>query len=171
MSQRVVPRVRKAAADPRRGAVAVEFAFVMPFFFVLLFGIIEAGRAIEVAHILITAAREGARLGSMEKEDVLGDDQSAAEKIEQDIRNFLTASGIPGDAATIEITTVPDTAGGSAVPFSFEDPENDLAMYQITVSIPFSAVTYCPPPLQKYLTNQDLTRVVVFRNGRAAVAG
>ena len=44
-----------------RGQALVEFALVAPFFFMLLFSIIEFGRAIYYIQILNNAAREGAR--------------------------------------------------------------------------------------------------------------
>jgi hypothetical protein len=44
-----------------RGQALVEFAFVAPLFFLLLFGIIEAGRFIFYYEVLNNATREGAR--------------------------------------------------------------------------------------------------------------
>ncbi len=46
---------------PGAGQALVEFAFVAPLFFLLLFGIIEAGRFIFYYEILNNATREGAR--------------------------------------------------------------------------------------------------------------
>jgi Flp pilus assembly protein TadG len=48
----------------RRGVAAVEFAFVLPFILILLLGMWEEGRAIQVNQILYNAAREGARQAS-----------------------------------------------------------------------------------------------------------
>jgi Flp pilus assembly protein TadG len=49
----------------RRGAAAVELAFVVLFFFIpVLFGVWEAGRLIEVQQIISNSAREGARLAA-----------------------------------------------------------------------------------------------------------
>lgn len=44
-----------------RGQAMVEFAIVAPLFFLLLFGIIEAGRFVFYHEILANATREGAR--------------------------------------------------------------------------------------------------------------
>lgn len=44
-----------------RGQALVEFAFVAPIFFLLLFGIIDFGRYVYYVQILNNAAREGAR--------------------------------------------------------------------------------------------------------------
>jgi Flp pilus assembly protein TadG len=48
----------------RRGAAAVEFAVVLPLLFLLLIGIWELGRIIQVQIIMNNAARDGARLAA-----------------------------------------------------------------------------------------------------------
>jgi Flp pilus assembly protein TadG len=45
----------------RPGASIVEFAVIAPVMFVILFGIIEVGRALMVMHLLSEVARESAR--------------------------------------------------------------------------------------------------------------
>ena len=49
---------------PRRGAAAVEFAFLAPVVFALLLGLWQVGRIIEVKQLMDNAAREGARLAA-----------------------------------------------------------------------------------------------------------
>ncbi|MEJ7749458.1 MAG: TadE/TadG family type IV pilus assembly protein, partial [Candidatus Limnocylindrales bacterium] len=44
----------------------MEFALVLPVFLLLLFGLIDGGRYVFVNSTLSNAAREGARLGSVE---------------------------------------------------------------------------------------------------------
>src|SRR5258708_3259846 len=59
-------RRRHAASDSRdRGSVAVEFALLLPVLLLLIFGIIDFGRAINAQITLTQAAREGARLASL----------------------------------------------------------------------------------------------------------
>lgn len=56
------PSTRKSSAKRvRRGAVAVEFAVVAPFFLLLLAGIFEFGQAFRIEHMLANATRRGAR--------------------------------------------------------------------------------------------------------------
>ena len=50
----------------RQGAAVVEFAVVAPIFSMLVFGMIEFGRAIMVEQILTNAAREGARVAVLD---------------------------------------------------------------------------------------------------------
>ena len=57
---------RHAASDSRdRGSVAVEFALLLPVLLLILFGIIDFGRAISYQITLTQAAREGARVASL----------------------------------------------------------------------------------------------------------
>lgn len=57
---------RPAGSTPRdRGAVAVEFAILLPVLILLLFGIVDFGRAINAQITITQAAREGARLASL----------------------------------------------------------------------------------------------------------
>jgi TadE-like protein len=57
---------------PARGQAMVEFALVAPMFFLLLFGIIEAGRFIFYYESLSGATREGARYAIVNGANTLG---------------------------------------------------------------------------------------------------
>jgi Flp pilus assembly protein TadG len=59
-----------------RGQGLVEFALVLPIFLFLLFSIVDAGRYVFVNSALSNAAREGARLGSVEASWVGSSDPS-----------------------------------------------------------------------------------------------
>lgn len=50
-----------------RGSVAVEFALILPILVAVLLGIVEFGRAYNAQITLTAAAREGARVMSIEK--------------------------------------------------------------------------------------------------------
>ena len=47
----------------RRGASAVEMAFVLPVFLLVVFGVVEIGRGFMTRHLLANAARTGCRVG------------------------------------------------------------------------------------------------------------
>jgi Flp pilus assembly protein TadG len=57
------PRRGRKARD--RGSVAVEFALVLPVLLLILFGIVDFGRALNAQIELTGAAREGARLAAL----------------------------------------------------------------------------------------------------------
>jgi len=67
MSRQGSPRRRKS-----RGQALVEFSLVAPMFFILLFGIIEAGRFIFYYETLSHATREGARYAIVNGANTLG---------------------------------------------------------------------------------------------------
>jgi hypothetical protein len=54
-------RVRRSRRTRSRGQAMAEFVLIAPFFFLLLFSIIEFGRAVYYIQMLNNAAREGAR--------------------------------------------------------------------------------------------------------------
>ncbi len=58
-------RALRRLAAGERGAVAVEFALVAPLLLILIFGIIDLGRAYSTLNQLAASAREGARLAAV----------------------------------------------------------------------------------------------------------
>jgi Flp pilus assembly protein TadG len=61
-----------------RGAAAVEFALLLPLLLLLVFGIIDFGRALNAQITLTQAAREGARLAALGESNVVSGTQAAA---------------------------------------------------------------------------------------------
>jgi hypothetical protein len=148
----------------RRGVVAVEFALVVPMFTVLVLGMIELGRGLEVSQVLSTAVREGARFAAMDEEDLLLPGQTRNEKTIQDIRNFITAAGFPGSAVTVAISDA-DSPGS---PFDLSDPANALRLFRIDLSLAYNEVAVMPPT---FLKDRNLSTHIVFQNGRTSLAG
>lgn len=147
----------KPRQSKRRGAAVVEFAVAAPLLVIMVFGMVEASRLYEMQNQLLNAAREGARLAAMEREGILAPGQSLNEKMIADVRAYLDAAGLPGDAAAITIQD-PDNPGST---LDLLDPENDLALFQLNVSLPYSTVrsAWAPVPAQF-----DLVGTAVFRN-------
>jgi len=69
---------RPGARDKDRGATAVEFALLLPLLLLLVFGIVDFGRAINTQITLTQAAREGARLAALGQPNVVSGTQAAA---------------------------------------------------------------------------------------------
>jgi Flp pilus assembly protein TadG len=67
---------RRAARD--RGAAAVEFALLLPLLALLVFGIVDFGRALNAQITLTQAAREGARMAALGEPNVVSSTQAAA---------------------------------------------------------------------------------------------
>jgi Flp pilus assembly protein TadG len=124
----------------RRGAAAVEFAFVAPVFFLLVFGMIEFGRAMMVEQILTNASREGARLAIL--------DGSTISSVNTTVTGYLSNVGLSG--ATITVS--PDPAATTSV---YGTP------ITVTVRIPFANVSWLPTPI--FLSGKTLGASSVMR--------
>jgi Flp pilus assembly protein TadG len=61
-----------------RGAVVVEFALLLPLLVLLVFGIIDFGRAFNAQIALTQAAREGARLDALNQPSLVARTRAAA---------------------------------------------------------------------------------------------
>ncbi|MCO6457240.1 MAG: pilus assembly protein [Pirellulaceae bacterium] len=106
----------------RKGAAAVEFALVAPAMILLALGIIEFGRAIMVQALVSDAARQGARLASL--------DGATPDEVVDAVNDALQAAGIDADAVTT--TMDPPQLNG------LETGDR----VTVGVSIPFSRVTW-----------------------------
>lgn len=121
--------LRQRSVDVRdeRGTAAVEFALVSVVLFMVVFGIIEFGKAYSQYEVYVNAAREGARVGAVRN------DQAA---IKGAVVN--AAQGYPVDPASIQIQ-VAGTPGGDP-PCTDETTGLALAVgwsQQLSISIPF----------------------------------
>lgn len=146
----------------RRAAVAVEFAFVAPFLIGTALGIVELTRAYDAQNLIETAAREGARFASMDREGMLGEGETTNSKMINDVKNFLASSGVdPADVAV----TVTDAETGE--PFDLDDPANDLKLFKVEISMPYSGISYTPV---SEANDFAMMASIVFRNGRATLS-
>jgi Flp pilus assembly protein TadG len=123
----------------RRAAAAVEFAIVAPLFFLLVFGLIEYGRMVMVQQIITNASREGARTAVL--------DGATTSGVQTAVNNYLTSGSVSG--ATVTVDPNPPTSA------QYGDPVT------VTVSVPFSQVSWLPSPM--YLGGKTLTSTTVMR--------
>ena len=102
---------RRSMGDRQVGAAAVELALVLPILLVLVFGIVDFGRAYNTKISLTQAAREGARARA------LGADAAATTARVQLAAGFLPASTVsvgagtacPADPSDTDVATVTAT--------------------------------------------------------------
>lgn len=87
----------------QKGAVAVEFALVLPVLILLLFGTIEFGLLLYNNQILTNASREGARAGI-----VLSDPRTSRETITSIVRRYCGGRLITFGADNEPGVDVPD---------------------------------------------------------------
>ena len=113
--------------NSRRGIVAVEAAVVLPFLIIMMFGMWEVGRLIQVNQIVINSAREGARLAAGGY--VNGTPVTSA-MVQQAVRDYMSRSGLPAAAfsgATITLTCL-------ASP-TWVNPSDALPLDRFTVQV------------------------------------
>jgi Flp pilus assembly protein TadG len=133
-------RIYRSCRRNRRGAAVVEFAIVAPIFFGFTLGMIEVGRGVMVQQILTNASREGARKAVL-------DDQTTA-GIQSFVVTYLQNASI-GGSPTVNINPSLPTASGYNGPVT------------VTVSVPFSQVSWGPTPI--FLKGATLTASTVMR--------
>jgi Flp pilus assembly protein TadG len=153
---------RKPSTHSRRGAVAVEFACVAPVLLAVTVGMLELSRVYTVQNTLETAAREGARFASLDRTGMLMNGQTANQKLINDVKNFLAATGIAKADITVQVV---DAETGAT--FDLDDEDNDLKLFQIKIDVPYSKVSLSPV---KHYHAYNLSAALTFRNGRATLS-
>lgn len=113
----------------RRGATLVEFALVVPVFFIIVLGIFEIGRVCMVTELLTEAARRACRQGVIEG--------TGSSTIQSTATDYLTSVGISGETASVYVN---DALAGSS------DVSSMPAYTEITVvvTVPVANVTWVP---------------------------
>jgi Flp pilus assembly protein TadG len=129
----------QAGPPRRRGAALVEFAVVAPLLFMLILGLIEFGRMMMVQQILTNGAREGARNAVLPAAT-----QTTAQGV---IDTYMQNNGITGYTTSM---TDPAVA----------QPGDPIT---VTVSVPYSNVSWLPVPTVQWLGGKTLTAGVVMR--------
>ncbi len=141
--------IRTATSNRSRytGAVIVEMAVILPVLLVIIMGIIEFGRAMMVANLLTTAAREGAREAALP-------DRNNTEIIAV-VVNRLTSSSIPisSNDVTVEVNSVVTNASNAI--------SGDTLT--VTVTTTYGAVTWLPTSIFISPTNRLQGKAVMRR--------
>ena len=118
----------------------VEFAIVAPLFFLLVFGMIEYGRMVMVQQVITNASREGARRAVL--------DGATTSEVKTKVNSYLESAGIEQNDDYISVSPDPPTNAGYREPVS------------VTVTVPFSEVSWIPAPM--FLQGVDLSATTVM---------
>ena len=119
----------KRELKQRKGTAAVELAVCLPFLLVLIMGIWEVGRMVQVQQLVANAAREGGRQAAS--------GQTSAASLKQYVVNYLNMNGLTGvDLTMVTLTNMTDATRS--------DPTTatQLDQFDLTVTIPYSAIRY-----------------------------
>jgi hypothetical protein len=114
-------------------------------------------------NLMEVAAREGARFASMDRDGMLEPDESANDKLIEDVKNFLASNGIPRDDIDVHVR---DYENPSAE-FDLDDPDNDLRLFEVSIEVPWSSMALTEVSA---VNDHPLTARVIFRNGRATIS-
>lgn len=148
--------------DNRRGTATVEFAVIAPVFLTLILGMLEASRLFDTYGQLAQVARDGGRLGAMDRADWVASGIRSNNKIISDIRNSLVAAGYDPDKLEIAI----EPAGQPGESFDLDDPNNDLDLFQVRITVPFSEIAAMPVPEEM---DYGVSTTATFRNTKSTI--
>ncbi|WP_427006587.1 TadE/TadG family type IV pilus assembly protein [Pseudarthrobacter sp. H2] len=131
----------RSGSGKEKGAVAVEFALVLPIFLMLVLGIFEFGRGFNIQVSLSEAARESARYAAVHSSDTgfsVGDVQNAGVAAAPSVA--LTAANVGITYRNLDGTAAASCAAGVNVVSTISFPTGFLTGLErlLGVSQPFT---------------------------------
>lgn len=127
------PRTPGHAGRRRPATAAVEFVVILPFVVMLLLGMWEGGRLIEIEQILNNAAREGARQAAS--------GQMNYSQVQNVVTNYLTNAGVPTGNVSVTIRNL-GFPGNPPPPDNNPQDATQLDQLQVSISMPFNDVRW-----------------------------
>ncbi|MGH8867316.1 MAG: TadE/TadG family type IV pilus assembly protein [Actinomycetes bacterium] len=117
---RTLPALARKASGREAGAAAVEFALILPILLLLVFGIIDFGRALNAQITVTQAAREGARLAALGR---------PTSEVTTRVTDAAQLNGVTATSTVCPTTTTPtSTATVTAnYPFTYITPVGAIA--------------------------------------------
>lgn len=108
----------------RRGVAAVEAAFLMPFLFILIFGIWEVGQLVHVNEYVNNSVREGARLAATGNYSASDQTASTTFDVQSQVGNYLKNNGLTIPPSGLSITVTNETQNLAMTGVATLDPSN-----------------------------------------------
>ena len=159
----------KTSSSKSRGQALAEFALVAPLFFLLLFGIIEAGRFVFYTEVLNNATREGARYAIVHSQQTFGDstgpaqppavsDDPAGDDVVARVRE--AATGMVGTAIAVDRCWWPGDVTNPC-DFSTHGPGYNTYGYTVTVQATYTYSALIPlVPLPNITVSAESSLVI-----------
>lgn len=137
---------RPRSSRHRFGAAAVEMACVTPLMLVILIGIWECGRLIQVQQIMQCAARDAARLAA--QANIIATNgaytqinfNTGSPNVDQTIRSYLAVSGITNQTGVTTAFTLLDGSGNPISGQPLNGTKNQR--FRITITVPYDNVRW-----------------------------
>jgi Flp pilus assembly protein TadG len=152
-------RVQVKARAQRRGAAVIEFAVCAPLLFLLILGMFEVGRYINVGEVATQASRYGARQATVAN--------ATLSSVSTQVNNYLDASGVKSAAATIKLEA--ETAVGNSTFAVVSDLSTVTtgSAIRVTVEVDFPQVTWVPGGFFRNVLPAKIPAVTVMRKESA----
>lgn len=157
-----MPRHNRKRVETRRGTATVEFAVVAPLFLLLTLGLLQGSKLFDSHSVMAQAARDGARLGAMDRADWVAQGINSNDKIKQDVRNTLAAAGFDPEDVDVFI----EFPGEPGNDFDLDDPANDFELFELRIEVPLN------PLVETNNENENQLKMVskvVFRNSKSTI--
>jgi len=122
--------MRPKKPSRQAGIVAVEAALVLPILLLLMIGVWEVGRLVQVQQLLVNGVREGARAAAG---GTINGTPVTVATVEQVTLDYLRAAGLPEAAADAAIVTLTNV---SANPWTDPVDAEPLDRFEVAVLIP-----------------------------------
>jgi Flp pilus assembly protein TadG len=133
----------------RRGVAAVEFAFLSPLLLILLFGLWQVGRIVEVMQLMDNAAREGARLASQAQiinqvgAFTLIHANSGLPNVQDTVREYLVGAGVIQASQVNDVQVKFQFLSGDLTRTDpYQGQQGDV--FTVTVTVPIQDVNWTP---------------------------
>lgn len=141
-----------------RGVAAVEFAALLPFLLILLLGVWEMGRLIQVHQILNNATREGARVAAQGLTiDLTNQPKEISQAdVENTVKYYLENAGIDTTGMTMDFEYL---NGDTDLTDPHEASKNQR--YRVTTTIPYDNIRWT---LMSMVERETLTTSVVWES-------
>lgn len=145
----------------QKGATTVEFAFVGALFFIVLFGVIEVGRALFVWNTLTEATRRGARVAAVcdinnsaiKRATVFG---TSADPDNSPVIGGLTTSDVQLTYLDQNGTKIDSPGSGINFNTAIRYVRVAITGYQHTLLIPYLSRILLPPSFETTLPRESL---------------
>lgn len=123
----------RAFPQGRHATAAIEFVIILPFIVMLLLGLWEGGRLIEIEQILNNAAREGARQAAS--------GQLNYSQVQAVVTNYLSNAGVPTGNVVVAIQNL-GFSGNPPPPDNNPQDATQLDQLKVIVAMPFNDVRW-----------------------------
>jgi Flp pilus assembly protein TadG len=121
--------MRQRASDPRGGVAAVELAAMLPFLVLMMAGIWEVSRMVQVENLMANAAREGARQAASGQANNATCCQTAV--------NYLNLNGLTG-VTTSMVSLTNTTSSARSNPMT----ATQLDQFTMTITVPYTTIRW-----------------------------